>query len=134
MLVECPPRRHVDQPLVGHVPEQRLERDLVGAAQREMLGNLALADRRRTVLDKAENLVARGKSGLRLGLFHRASSRWFARSPGDAEAFAWADRPISIEPDEAWRSVGRRKPLRGQRDHYAPRTEEGRGGKKGGRK
>src|SRR3546814_9080655 len=66
-----------------------------------MLGNLALADRRRTVLDKAENLVARGKSGLRLGLFHRASSRWFARSPGDAEAFAWADRPLSIAPDAA---------------------------------
>src|SRR3546814_11723728 len=37
MLVECPPRCHVDQPLVRHFPEQCLERDAVRATQREMI-------------------------------------------------------------------------------------------------
>ena len=59
MLMESAPRRHVDEPFVGHVLEQRLERDLVGAVQREMLGDLPLPDRAGAVLDKTQDLLAR---------------------------------------------------------------------------
>ncbi len=44
MFVKGAARRQIDEPLVGHIPEQRLQRDLVIAVEREMLRDLAFAD------------------------------------------------------------------------------------------
>ena len=120
MLVERPPRRHVDDAFVGHVLEQRLQRDLVGTAQREMLGNLALADRTGAVLDETQYLLARGETRrLRFGLFHRGSSNGFTRRREDAKKFPWAERPSSPSSGAPRRDARKGKPLRGKRDIFA---------------
>ena len=62
-LVEGAAGRAVDQPLVGHVLEQALERDLVLPRQPERPRNLALARRLVGRGDEVEDLLAAGKAG-----------------------------------------------------------------------
>jgi hypothetical protein len=57
----------VDQALIAHVAQQRLERDLVLCREAERLGDLALSGRLVGALDEVEDLLARRQAGAVLG-------------------------------------------------------------------
>src|SRR3546814_4528960 len=54
----CSSELQIDQPLVGHVLEQRLQRDLIIAVECEMLRDLALSHRLIGRRNEVENLLA----------------------------------------------------------------------------
>ena len=62
-LWKARPGSAVDQPLVGHVLEQRLEHDLVMARQVEGARDLALARGLAGLLDEVEDLLAGRQAG-----------------------------------------------------------------------
>src|SRR6186713_1486550 len=78
-LVEGAARGAIDQPLIGHVLEQRLQHDLVMAAEAEGARDLALACRLAGLLNEVEDLLAGRKS---LGGFARHEvPNWALPSP-----------------------------------------------------
>src|SRR5690606_21271707 len=60
----------VDQPLVAHVPQQPLERDLVLPPEPERLRDLALAGGPVGRLDEVQNLLAGGQARKAASLHH----------------------------------------------------------------
>ena len=62
-LVKGAGRTNVDQPFIGHVPEQRLERNLFLPLEAERLGDLPLARRRIGFGDEIHHLLTRGQAG-----------------------------------------------------------------------
>jgi hypothetical protein len=61
-LVESAGGARIDQPLVGHVAQQRFERDLLIALEGEGAGDLAFPGRPVGRLDEVENLLAAGQA------------------------------------------------------------------------
>ena len=61
-------RGHIDQPFIGHVLQQRLQRNFLIAAQTKLARDLALARRVLRRLDEFQYLIAGGKS-LKLRVF-----------------------------------------------------------------
>jgi hypothetical protein len=70
-LVEGAARGAVDQPFIGHVLQQRLQRDLVRPVQPEGARDLTLARRRVGIGDEIEDLRAGRKAGGSFRLGHR---------------------------------------------------------------
>ena len=69
MFVKGAAGRQVDEPFVGHILEQRLQRDLVITVEREMLRDLALADRLVGRRNEVEDLLAAGQAGRNIRAF-----------------------------------------------------------------
>src|SRR3546814_2995351 len=55
--------------VVGHILEQRLQLDLVSTVEREMLRDLALADRLVGLRNEVEDLLAAGQAGRNIRAF-----------------------------------------------------------------
>ena len=82
ILWKARPGRGVDQPLVAHVAEQGLQRDLVVALEAERPGDLALARGLVARLDEVEDLLAGGQAGSLGFLGHRLQPRHPGLDPG----------------------------------------------------
>src|SRR3546814_9338102 len=74
---------------VGHILEQRLQRDLVITVEREMLRDLALADRLVGRRNEVEDLLAAGQAGRNI--------RAFFHCPADISAPAGFTKRRSAE-------------------------------------
>ena len=65
-FVECAARGQVNQPLVGHIAQQRFQRDFLTAFQPESTRNFSLSRWFPRVFDKLQNLFAGRQAGLML--------------------------------------------------------------------
>jgi hypothetical protein len=84
-LMKCATGSHVDQPLIGHIFQQCLERYLLNPPQPEFTRNFALSGGFIGRLDKLENLFAVRETN-RVFFCHVAPRQfWFARRHEDTE-------------------------------------------------
>ena len=72
-FVERAPRSHIDEPFVGHVLEQSLQRNLLIPTQPEFSSNLALASGYIALLYESKDLLARWQAIVVGALFMRHS-------------------------------------------------------------
>ena len=92
-LVERAPGRGIDQPFVGHVAQQRLERDLLIALEPERPRDLALAGRIVRRLDEVEDLLLRLRQAAVCDRFLRHPKSYRLRRRAAAAHKARTHRP-----------------------------------------